>query len=267
MEKDKVNYGFIIAGISACVLGISELTKGSSNEDLKRQVCHSTSLDISNEGKLIYVSGMLYPNNKNSLQDDLFRVSVSGFKLRRKVDMYQWIGSEPSSMKLGWSKYPISSSKLPNNYANPKWKIHDLDYTAKGPFSLNNYKIGSEILNCLKSWKEIQGEYQGSDFKQAALQGRIILYSKKKKQFKIPKVGDYRIIHEYIPAGLYVSVIGKQKGEKIVPYKGKFFIAKEGCVPSDELIDEYTKKQTFRLWLIRLGCGVGITLGLATGLR
>ena len=132
MDKDKVNYGFILAGVSGLFWGFSEFTNDPDYiSSLKRSVTYPMEYSKSNDYKLIYISGPLTSSSSQSLQDELFRVSVQGLKLRRKVEMFQWIQAQDKAMVLNWTASPINSSGFLPHYTNPKWKIFDLDFTAK----------------------------------------------------------------------------------------------------------------------------------------
>ena len=269
MERDRINYGLIFAGLTGVFLGYKELTKDSTSEStssLKSSVLQVNAYSKENDNKLVYTSGVLHPSDSNSLQDPMFSISVQGLKLRRKVEMFQWIQTNNSSMTLGWASHPICSMKFLPDHANPKWKVFDLDLTAKSPFKVNEFSVGSKVLKYINSWKEIQGEYTGSEFKQEKIQNRLILHKSKKRRLT-PKVGNYRVTHEYIPTGVLVSIIGMQKGNEIVPYKRRLLLVKEGIVKPDEMLDEYGSNRLLNIWFVRATCLLGMGLGLHFGLK
>ena len=118
-----INFGYILAGVSAFIWGCCELRNDSKPfhiNNLKQTIIHPISYSRDNNGKLIYVSGPITTENASSLQDELFRISVQGLKLRRKVEMFQWSQEKDASMKLAWSTLPINSSKFQPNFTNPK---------------------------------------------------------------------------------------------------------------------------------------------------
>ena len=266
-KKEQINYGFVISGVLGLYWAYKELTyKGDSNSlfYLKHMIQHPSEFTKENDGKLVYVTGSLRSNDISSIQDSLFSITVPGMKLRRKVEMYQW-HNDKENYAPKWSEKPISSSGFLSGYENPKWKIFNYETTVTDDLKLGDYKITPKVIDQVKSWKEVIGNYKGTDLKQTEQFGKLILYRSKKK-FVIPKIGNYRISHEYIPNGLYVSVIAQQKTGKLVPYKG-IFIFKEGLVSSDKLIEEFGKNQTTNIWLTRVLCGFGISASLYYGSR
>ena len=269
MDSDKINYGLIFAGLTGAYWGYKEYTNDSSRDSissLKSSVAQVNTCSKENNSKLVYTSGVLHPSNPSSLQDPMFGISVQGLKLRRKVEMFQWMQIKNSSMTLGWVAHPISSEKFLPNFINPKWKLFDLDLTAKAPFKVNGFSLGSEILNHINSWKEVQGEYTGSEYKHERIENRLVLHKSKKKRLT-PKVGNYRVTHDYIPSGVFVSIIGMQKDNRIVPYKGRLMLIKEGIVKPDDMLDEYGAKKSLNIWVVRATCFLGMGLGLRFAFR
>jgi len=264
-KEKKVNFGFIFSGAIGLYWAYKEfMFKGDADSIfyLKNLLKHPVSLTGENEGKLVYVTGNLRSSDASLIQDDLFRVSVPGLKLRRKVEMFQFY-KESDAYKNKWSDKPISSSGFLQGFENPKWKIHNFEATHKGDLMVGEYKLADFALKNIESWREVIGKYKGDDFKQTEQGGKLVL-NKSKKKYLRPKVGNYRISHEYIPNGLFVSVIGQQKSGKIAPYKG-LFIMKEGLIGADKLVDEYGKQERFSIWKTRAACSLGVGLGLYLG--
>ena len=114
------------------------------------------------EGKPVYMTGDA--KTEEELSDDYFPVTVNGFKLKRNVEMYQWVEHEKSETKkkLGggeetvttytytkeWCSSPINSNsfKLSAEHENPAWDFESGETSAKtgtfGAFTLTESIIG-----------------------------------------------------------------------------------------------------------------------------
>lgn len=266
-KDNEINYWYALAGFTGVYWAYYEwsLTENfKSMHNLKTNLVHVKFYEKSNEGKPIYITGALHPSDNTPLKDEKFGVIVSGLSLRRKVEMFQYFQDKDFNIYSKWSSVPINSSKFPTQYFNPKWRLHDYFSTTRGLLQIGDFKVDSGILKNLKSWRGIVGQYRGDDYKQVEEQGKLVLF-KSKKKYTVPKVGFYRIEHEYIPSGLPVSVIGRQSGNKIVPYKG-IFIAKEGYVNANDMIGNYfSEASRIGLWMTRLICSMGIVTGVYQG--
>lgn len=117
-----------------------------------------------NDGKPVYMTGDA--KTEEVLNDDIFPVSVNGFKLKRNVEMYQWVEHEKSEtkQKLGggeetvttynytkeWCDHPINSGqfKLPAEHENPGWEFEGGEVSARasnctiGVFTLSESIVG-----------------------------------------------------------------------------------------------------------------------------
>lgn len=267
-EKEKhVNLGYLCSGAVGLYWLYKEFMYKGDAESLfylRNMLKHPISLTNENEGKLVYVTGNLRSSDTTLIFDDLFKIAVPGLKLKRTVEMFQFY-KDKDAYKTKWSDKPVSSSGFLQGFENPKWKIYNYEATHKGNLLVGEYKIADNALKSIVSWKEVIGNYKGDDFKQFEQSGKLILF-KSKKKFVRPKVGNYRITHEYVPNGLFVSVIGQQRSGKILPYKG-LLIVKEGLLSADKLIDEYGKQETYSIWKTRLACSLGMGLGIYLGYK
>ena len=115
-----------------------------------------------NDGKPVYMTGDA--KTEEVLKDDIFPVSVNGFKLKRNVEMYQWVEHEKTetNKKIGgseetkttytytkeWSDRPIDSGqfKQPEGRENPAWDFEGAELVVNsgtiGAFTLSESIIG-----------------------------------------------------------------------------------------------------------------------------
>lgn len=115
-----------------------------------------------NDGKPVYMTGDA--KTEEVLKDDIFPVSFNGFKLKRNVEMYQWVEHEKTEThkKIGgseetkttytytkeWSDRPIDSGqfKQPEGRENPAWDFEGAELVVNsgtiGAFTLSESIIG-----------------------------------------------------------------------------------------------------------------------------
>ena len=133
-------------------------TKSLKETEANLVLATSDEVNQDNEGKPVYMTGDA--KTEEELSDDFFPVTVNGFKLKRNVEMYQWVEHEKSETKkkLGggeetvttytytkeWSDRPINSAQFnhPEEHENPAWDFEAGDMEAKtgtlGAFTLTD---------------------------------------------------------------------------------------------------------------------------------
>ncbi len=121
-----------------------------------------------NEGKPVYMTGDA--QTEEELSDDIFPVTVKGFKLKRNVEMYQWVEHEKSETKkkLGggeetvttytytkeWSDHPINSAQFQQSaeHENPAWDFEDGEMEANSG-TLGAFTLTDSIISKM-NWYE-----------------------------------------------------------------------------------------------------------------
>ena len=120
------------------------------------------------EGKPVYMTGDA--KTEEELSDDFFPVTVNGFKLRRNVEMYQWVEHEKSETKkkLGggeetvttytytkeWSDRPINSAQFQQSaeHENPAWDFEGGEMEANSG-TLGAFTLTDSIISKM-NWYE-----------------------------------------------------------------------------------------------------------------
>ena len=131
-----------------------------TESELNLAKCDEINQDF--ESKPVYMTGDA--KTEETLEDDYFPVSVNGFKLRRNVEMFQWVEEEHTETKRNiggsedtvttytyskqWVDHPIDSSSFKETlgHENPSWDFDGGEVEAKtgtlGAFMLTKSIIG-----------------------------------------------------------------------------------------------------------------------------
>ena len=275
MKNNKKSSGGLLGGLALIVLGIMLLfwnegrtvqTQSAINEGLKSyKDVTSEQIDSKNEGQLIATTGKLDLSNSGELKDHKFSITVKGAKLRRNVEMYQWIeecttdenDKETCNYKKDWSSNLEDSSEFKESgHTNPtSFKYESEDFLA------SNVKVGAfdlpeRLLNSLSYNQKLNNEKLTSmytapveDFR---LEGNYITNTKTEEGTQI---GDLRISYEYATDG-EVSLLGVQTGNTLTAFTGKkgksLFTIRRGSHTGKEILTDMTKTNNKTKWLFRI---------------
>jgi hypothetical protein len=233
----------------------------------------SDSVDPTNQGKLVHVTGRLEIDT--DLSDPVFGVTAQAVKLERKVEMFQWqeqsrretrdrIGGGQETIttytyNTGWSDRPIDSSRFAEPTAerqNPPMRFESETQVADRA-TLGAFALGRDLLARLsgsQSWP-VTSEAEES-IKQAAgptaqvNAGQIYIGQNP----GAPAVGDLRIAFEVVrPTD--VSVVGAQSGSTFQSYPtgaGRpILMISEGTQTADEMFAAAQATNRAVTWLLR----------------
>lgn len=246
----------------------------------------ANNLDASLDGKLIHISGEL--RTPSVLTDETFAISEQAIKLRRVVEMYQWIESKESKTveKFGgstettttytynkdWSERLIDSSQFVESAGrqNPSAKSLESEEQLASLVSLGVYTLPERLLRSLS-------DYQRLNLKDEWL--RSLPYAKQ-EQWQLfnnyfyqssdpsnPSVGDLRVWYQVVRPGM-VSVIASQKGDQLEPYrtsKGQSIeMIRLGNVSAEEMFQGAIAGNQLTTWLARVFGFLLMFMGLNT---
>lgn len=246
----------------------------------------STAIDPANDGKLIHVSGTV--TTDEMLTDEEFGIAVTGIRLVRTAEMYQWHentseetkktfgGGEETvttySYSTGWSDEPIDSSRFeqPAGHDNP-WMEFKSDAFQVSEARLDAFVLDATVLDevsggeALKlsstQQREIEAVYSGSE-KLSFADGGIYLGENPKK----PAVGDYRIRYEVVPLET-LSVVGRQSGNSFEGYRTKagdeLLLVENGNVSAATMFDNAMSANNLLSWILRVVGLVVLAIGFA----
>lgn len=213
-----------------------ELVKEASRViDIKDKV------DEKNEGKIVSLTGEIDVNH--NLSDDTLGINISGLKLKRVVEMYQWEEDcdDTCSYKKVWSDSLIDSEEFSEDHKNPDvmpYESKEYIYVGKiGEFEIKEDLISKLSYEKTMSLEELQGKY--NYYGNLNIDGSYL-----RNYTEDPQIGDYRISYKYTPNDT-VTVIGLQKGNTIKAYKAsngtELYEIRKGNYNGKEMLNKYTK--------------------------
>ncbi len=280
-----VFFGFLLISISVILLFWNEGRTAATYQSLKEGASlvvsvSSETKDEANEGKLIHFSGLA--RTPSILTDIDFGVNESALKLKRTVEMYQWIEESDSKTveKLGggrdttttytykkdWSNDVIDSANFQEKEAhqNPTGKQYDDKEWLAQNVSVGAYTLSEELIKNLSGYLPLTLNPEMLNTLPYAKQQELeltdnMIYSQT-QVVNMPEIGSTRIRYEVITPQI-VSVISKQSGNTLIPY-----VTKNGRMISMIELGENTAEKMFAgavannktvTWLLR---GLGLIL-------
>ncbi|MED5374606.1 MAG: TMEM43 family protein [Myxococcota bacterium] len=188
----------------------------------------SASVDGKLDGKLVHTSGEA--TTAETLRDSEFQIMAQGFRMRREVEMYQWVENESTRTE--------NDKKITTFTYEKRWdsSLHDSDdfeeisghlnpssipYEGKEyqvtQGSLGAFTLDDDEISKLSNFEQLpvsaeQAALSGGAAKEH--QGRIYIGADPSN----PSVGDVRITFEVVPVGP-MSIVGKQVGSGFAPYQ------------------------------------------------
>ncbi|NXB30260.1 TMM43 protein, partial [Eulacestoma nigropectus] len=246
------------------------------------------SISQQNEGRLVHLAGAL--STSKPLFDPSYGLSIQAVKLKRNVEMYQWVEYEDSkeyeengeikketkySYNTEWKSEVVNSRNFDREigHKNPSAMAVE-SFTAVSP----NVQVGSLVLS-----KGLVDKID--DFTQLGLshledphadvtRGRDYFYHSDNPRH--PEVGDLRVSFFY--AGLSgddphlgtadkVTVIAQQQGDQLVPYHTKSGDVLEILYPGDLSVEEVFQKEhesnTMKTWALRAAGWLSMFVGIS----
>ncbi len=275
--------GGIFGGLILLVIGVLILWNNEGRtvkmQSVINEALHSytdvasTSVDSKYEGKLIATSGKLDLSASNPVEDKKFGIRVTGAKLERVVEMYQWNencttdenDNRNCTYEKDWSATLINSSEFEKSgYTNPTAFKYEGD-----EFFANNVKVGAfdlpeRLLSKLSYDKELNNEKLVELYKNTVdgfkISNNYITNSENPEDVKI---GDLRISYRYAGDG-EVSMLGVQTGSTLSAFTGKkgktIFTIKRGTYTGKEILNDMTKANNITKWLLRV-LGIILVIG------
>mgnify|MGYP000001376373 CR=1 FL=1 len=275
--------GFLLIPVSIVVLFWNEgrAIKTARGLDEGAGMVRSVSAeraDPSNDGKLVYVTGML--STGGPVADADFGVRTSAVRLSRHVEMYVWKEETQteSRTKLGggeertttykyvrdWSDKPVDSGKFkePRGHTNPSMTYQSRETLAPGT-RLGSFTIPDGMLRNFGEAKPLAV----TDAQAGALQIRInkpvvavdgVLYAGRDPSQ--PAVGDMKISFLQVPPQV-ASVVAAQAGAGFGPYMTRqgtsVQLISAGAVPAATMFQAAQAENATMTWILR---AVGIVL-------
>lgn len=253
-------------------------TAKSLDEGLRAvvKISHETIFD-SNDNHLVHLSGKLKTNLP--LTDDAFGIRVSAVKLRRHVEMYQWIEHEHKreynegdrtrvettySYSTEWKSEVVNSGSFsnPTAHRNPNsFPVDSITKTAS-PVFVGQFQLSEGLTSKVDNFKTLQPQVTPSGRNDLVILDKYFYRSHDPYS---PKVGDIRISFTY--AGVSsgenlefgqpdeVSIIARQSGSQLSAYQTEAGDALEllydGVKSAKEIFDTEHSANTALTWVLR----------------
>ncbi|ENN73019.1 transmembrane protein 43 homolog [Dendroctonus ponderosae] len=267
--------GLLLFSAGLLLIGWNELRAVHRHNTLDVMHLETVSIDPDdqwlqeNDGKLIHLTGNLVINEP--LTDPEYGVAVAAARLKRRVQMFQWVENyasqsddvEPSSQDMHGKDYyyvtewrdklvDSSSFYIRQGHENPtKMPIKTQIYTSASA-RVGQIKLSSELLEKFKQFEVISGD-QRPDRDDIKL--HLGIYYHCRDVFN-PEVGDIRIQFYY--AGAHdepVSIVAKHEKGWLVAHKTtngqKLALVESGTLNKDQIFAAAHKDVRIFTWMLR----------------
>ncbi|KAG3295168.1 transmembrane protein 43 [Ictidomys tridecemlineatus] len=241
-----------------------------------------------NEGRLVHIVGAL--RTSKLLSDPNYGVHLPAVKLRRHVEMYQWVETEESreytedgqtktetrySYNTEWRSDVVSSRNFDREigHKNPSAMAVE-SFTATAPFvQIGRFFLSAGLIDKIDNFKPLSLAKLEDPHVDIVRRGDFFYHSENPKY---PEVGDLRVFFSY--AGLssddpdlgpahVVTVIARQRGDQLVPYSTKsgdtLLLLHHGDFSAEEAFRREQKSNSMRTWGLRAAGWMAMFTGLS----
>ncbi|KAM9326283.1 transmembrane protein 43 [Gastrophryne carolinensis] len=232
-------------------------------------------LDPQHEGKLVHVSGIL--QTSAPLFDPNYGVTVSCVKLKRQVEMYQWVEYTESkeyeengekktetryTYNTEWKSEVVSSRHFDREIAhrNPSAMAVESFMAVASDVQVGSYYLSKGLVEKIDNFKQLSLVQKGNPHADVITEGNYFYHSTNPRN---PEVGDLRISFWYAGVSLgnsfgpvdTVSVVARQRGVELAPYKTKSGDQLEllhlGSHTAEEIFQAEHQSNTMKTWMLR----------------
>ena len=232
----------------------------------------ANSIDPSNEGELIHITGQADTND--TLSDQQFAVSETAIMLKRKVAMYQWKEETTSetkknlggstdtettySYKKTWSESLIDSSsfEFPNDHKNPSSMPYETANMYADNVNVEAFQLSPALIQRISGAKKLPLTASNikalpiNDYRNAEIQNGTLYIGNPSS----PEIGDVRISFEVIRPSV-VSIVSVQEGDTLKPYQAKagadLELLEMGEVSADKMFQNAIESNKVMTWILR----------------
>ncbi|KAG8435900.1 hypothetical protein GDO86_007118 [Hymenochirus boettgeri] len=249
-------------------------------------------LNHQHEANLVHLSGAL--RTSKPLYDPNYGISIHCVKLKRQVEMYQWIEYEESreyeengekktetryNYNTEWRSEVVSSKHFDREIAhrNPSAMAVDSFTAVASDVQVGAYYLSKGLVEKVTNFKQMSLSQTGNPHADVTALGDYFYHSADPKN---PEVGDLRISFWYAGVSLggspsqpvdSVSVIGKQKGGEVGPYKTKsgdeLEILHLGTHTAQEMFEAEHASNNVKTWALRASGWMMMFVGISLMIR
>ncbi|XP_063267937.1 transmembrane protein 43 isoform X2 [Prinia subflava] len=241
-----------------------------------------------NEGRLVHLAGAL--STSKPLFDPSYGLSIQAVKLKRNVEMYQWVEYEDSkeyeengeikketkySYNTEWKSEVVNSRNFDREigHKNPSAMAVE-SFTAVSP----NVQVGSFVLSRglvdkIDDFKQLSLSHLEDPHADVTRRGDYFYHSDNPRS---PEVGDLRVSFFYaglsgddphLGSAARVTVIARQRGDQLIPYHTKSGDVLEILYPGDLSVEEVFQKEhesnTMKTWALRAAGWLSMFVGIS----
>ena len=231
----------------------------------------SSKIDSANNGKLVATTGKLQIPN-TGVADNSFGVQITGAKLKRTVEMYQWKetcrtddnNNTRCTYDKVWDEEVINSNNFENiNYSNPNYMPYESDTFYAQNVKVGSFNLDNELLSQLSTKSKINVS-DNSNTQQMGLIANGNYYTD--VQNDTPQIGDIRISFTYNDAS-NVSVLAVQNNNSFSKFTSSsgysIYELQEGNLNGKEMLAQLTSENNSTKWILRLIGTLLIIFGFA----
>lgn len=240
--------------------GLSE-GKGSVQEIQESKV------DPAMEGKLVHLTGTTKAGS--ALEDAAFGVSAKAIRLRRHVQLFEWVEKKESKKrkKLGggeettttytyekkWvGQHEDSSGYKEKGHDNPAPPdIDDKDFTSSDA-TIGAYKLGGPVLEDLNQFEKLPlANVKVPSDKKFKLTNDVLYQG---KDPAAPNVGDVKVDFQVVNPGK-ISLVAKQAGDSFDNYTTRagitVLLVEPGAHAASEMFKHAEESNSMLTWVLR----------------
>lgn len=232
-------------------------------------------IDPMNEAKLLHVSGVL--QTSAPLFDPNYGVSVQCVKLKRQVEMFQWVEHEESkeyeengekktetryTYDTEWKLEVVSSRHFDREIAhrNPSAMAVESFIAVASDVQVGSFYLSKGLVEKIDNFKQLTLTQKRNPQADIITEGNYFYHSANPRN---PEVGDLRISFWYAGVSLgnsfgsvdTVSVVARQRGVELVPYKTKsgdqLELLHMGSHSAEEIFHAEHQSNIMKTWMLR----------------
>lgn len=242
----------------------------------------AATVDTANDGRLVHLAGEAVTDE--TLRDDDFDVTAPALRLRRQVEMHQWIedarretrkkvggGTETKttySYRKAWTDDLVDSAEFGQSegHENPDAMPYRAATTSAGTVTVGAFRLPDALVAQLDGFRPL--DPPAPDGGPALASGGALYLSADRARTPdpvAPQIGDTRLTWSVVAPGP-VSVLGVQRGATLESWRGPsgstVFVARAGTHSGDAMFGQLESQNRTMLWLFRAGGALAVYIGL-----
>jgi len=234
-------------------------------------------VDATKEGKLIHLVGTAATTD--TPQDPIFGVAPTGaLKLKRTVEMYQWVEAKHSETKKNtggststvtkytytqeWKDEPVSSGSFaqPGGHSNPSSQmLFASESMTANPILVGAFELSSVITDRMTWYQPLSSGLSVNDITDDAAKSGATVFGNSfyygSGSPTAPQVGDNRVSFEQVPSQV-ISIVARQTYSSLSAYTSSngasVLLVEAGPHDAAEMFQHANQALTMQTWMFRL---------------